>query len=252
MKFDTIAKGAKKRGHGRRGVGKRLREADRIEIIAELEKSKPPSKRKIARKYGVGESAIRRLWNNREVVKARSKDMNEDTKISMLRSSTPKHPHLEDILYEWIENMRKVQITLPPKVVMSKAQRIAMDLNIPPEQFCCSWQWFARFKKRRGITKTMLHREEGEVPPDAVEEEDSETVVDRTEFGGIDHLQSLMMDVEEQLGSEGFVNLAGDDFSTIYENFKNISSRVSRIGKRSTQMTLHDMSSNIVTNKESS
>ena len=66
----------------------------------------------------------------------------------------------------------------------------------------------------------LVFWDQSELPPDAVVEEDLDSVVDHTEFRGINHFENLMMEIEEQLGSEGFVSLTGDDFSSIYQDSK--------------------------------
>jgi CENP-B N-terminal DNA-binding domain len=49
----------------KRGSGKRLSDSQRLEIITKLEGPNPPSKRAIAREYGIVESSVRKLWNQR-------------------------------------------------------------------------------------------------------------------------------------------------------------------------------------------
>ena len=58
-----------------KGRGKRLNESQRIEIIEKLSKPNPSSKRAIARTYEVSETAIRKIWNNRDDIVARSSHM---------------------------------------------------------------------------------------------------------------------------------------------------------------------------------
>lgn len=84
------------------GKGKRLRESERLEIIANLQKSKASSKRSLARDYGVSESAIRKVWSNRDEILERSELMTEEGKQNHLRASNPKFPEVEEIVYQWI------------------------------------------------------------------------------------------------------------------------------------------------------
>ena len=59
---------------------KRLNESQRLEVISKLNQPNPPSKRSIARQYEVSETAIRKIWLNRENIRKRSALMSEDTK----------------------------------------------------------------------------------------------------------------------------------------------------------------------------
>ena len=54
-----------------KGVGKRLSESQRLDIIRKLQKANAPSKQAIAREYHVSEGAIRNIWNNRDHIKER-------------------------------------------------------------------------------------------------------------------------------------------------------------------------------------
>ena len=44
-----------------------------------------------------------------------------------------------------------------------KAKKIAEKLLISPDYFKASWEWFSRFRKRRGIQQLFLHGEGAEV-----------------------------------------------------------------------------------------
>jgi hypothetical protein len=48
--------------------GKRFNEHQRCEIISKLSKTNAPSKRALAREYIVIEDAIRKVWDNQEVI----------------------------------------------------------------------------------------------------------------------------------------------------------------------------------------
>ena len=53
-----------------KGKGERLNECQRLEIIEKLSKPNPPAKRVIARTYGISDTAIRKIWNNRDDIVA--------------------------------------------------------------------------------------------------------------------------------------------------------------------------------------
>ena len=48
---------------------KRLTELERLEIINQLERKNPPSKRDLERSFNVSEDAIRKIWKNRDEIK---------------------------------------------------------------------------------------------------------------------------------------------------------------------------------------
>ena len=66
---------------------KRLKIFEKIDIIAELSKLKPPSKCSLARKFGVTEAAIRKVQNLRDEIKNRSTDLSEEQRVKKMRFS---------------------------------------------------------------------------------------------------------------------------------------------------------------------
>ena len=67
--------------------GKRLSESERLEVIAKLSVPSAPSKRSLAREYGVSEGAIRKIMKNKEGIQKRSSLMSEEGKRNTLRAS---------------------------------------------------------------------------------------------------------------------------------------------------------------------
>ena len=86
---------------------KRLNESERLEVISELNQSNPPSKRRIARQYGVSETTIRKVWSKREDVRKRSALMSEEAKKKTFRASVGRITEVEDKLYLWIDSMHE-------------------------------------------------------------------------------------------------------------------------------------------------
>jgi hypothetical protein len=81
-----------------RGQGKRLSESQRLEIIRKLQKTNGPSKRSLAREYQVSESAIRKVWGNRETIENRSSMMSSKGLESRFRNSGGRFDELENVL----------------------------------------------------------------------------------------------------------------------------------------------------------
>ena len=146
-----------------KGRGKRLNECQRLEIIEKLSKPNPPSRRAIARTYEVSDTAIRKIWNNRGDIVARSSRMSSSGKDNCYRASQAKFPELEEILYEWIDMMRRAKLAVPPSLAIAKARKIALDMEISNDDFKASWAWLSNFRKRRGLGEMLLHGEGAEV-----------------------------------------------------------------------------------------
>ena len=58
--------------------------------------------------------------------------------------------------------MRRVNLLVSPSLAILKAKKIAEELLISQDDFKASWQWFSRFRERRGI-QLFLHSEGAEV-----------------------------------------------------------------------------------------
>jgi len=123
--------------------GKCLNESQRCEIIAKLSKTDAPSKRAIAREYGVTKGAIRKVWDKREQILERSTLMFDEAKEKTFRSSVGRFTKLEDMLYIWIDSMRRANLPVPPSLAIAKAKSIASSLLIPETDFKASWQWLS-------------------------------------------------------------------------------------------------------------
>ena len=142
---------------------KRLSEFQRLEVIAKLSVPSAPSKKSLAREYGISESAIRKIMKNQEGIQKRSALMSEEGKRKTLRASIGRFSELEDTLYVWIDSMRRAKLLVPPSLVIVKAKRIAQQISIPEGDFKASWQWLSRFRERRGLQKILLHGKGAEV-----------------------------------------------------------------------------------------
>jgi hypothetical protein len=123
---------------------KRLNESQRCEIISKLSKTNPPSKRSLARKYEVSETAIRSIWKNRESILERSALLSEEQKKKTFRASQGQFTELEKMLYIWIDSMRRAKLSVPPSLAIAKAKSIASGLSIPESDFKASWQWLSQ------------------------------------------------------------------------------------------------------------
>ena len=89
--------------------------------------------------------------------------MSEEAKKKKFRASVGKYTELEDQLYLWIDSMRRASLPVAPSLAMLKAKKIAEQLSISQDDFKASWQWFSRFRERRGLQQILLHGEGAEV-----------------------------------------------------------------------------------------
>jgi hypothetical protein len=123
--------------------GKRLNESQQCKIMAKLSKIDAPSKRAIACEYDVNEGAIRKVWDKREQILERSALMSDEAKEKTFRSSVGRFTELEDMLYIWIDSMRRANLPVPPSLAITNAKSIASSLSIPKTNFKASWQWLS-------------------------------------------------------------------------------------------------------------
>jgi hypothetical protein len=149
-----------------KGSGKRLSDAQRLEIIGFLSSPNPAKMRKLARDYNVNEKSIRNIKNNQEEIKKRIESATDLTNASTYRASYPKFPQLEDVLEEWLSASRRMSLVITPLILKIKAKQIAQTLGISQDVFSASDGWLQRFRKRRGIKITHLYGEGGEVDKD--------------------------------------------------------------------------------------
>ena len=134
----------------------------KLEIIDELSRPKPPSKRSLARRYDVSEGAIRYIWINRKTISDSAFKLSDNLINSISRSTKPQYADLEEKLYSWVETLRFAKIPISPSLVISKAKGIAEQLSYSTD-FKASWCWYGKFKKRKGLNQKALHGEGGEV-----------------------------------------------------------------------------------------
>ena len=106
------------------GTVKRLNESERLELISDLNQPNPPSKRCIARQYGVSEAAIRKVWSKCEDIRKRSALMFEEAKKKTFGASVGRFTEVEDKLYLWIGGVRRENLPVPPSLAFSKQKKL--------------------------------------------------------------------------------------------------------------------------------
>jgi hypothetical protein len=150
-------------------TSKRLNESQRCKIISKLSKTNPPSKRALVHEYDVSKGAIRKVWEKQDSISERSALLSEEAKQKIFKALIRRFIELEDMLYIWIDSMRRVRLLVPPSLAIAKAKSIASTLSISDSNFKASWQWLSHFRTRRGLQKMLLHGEGAEVDKNDLE-----------------------------------------------------------------------------------
>ena len=93
-----------------------------MEFIAKLSVPSAPSKKSLAKEYGVSEGAIRKIMKNQEGIQKRSALMSEEGKRKTLRASIGRFSELEDIHYVWIDSMQRAKLPRPSLIGHCKSK----------------------------------------------------------------------------------------------------------------------------------
>jgi hypothetical protein len=100
----------------------------------ELSKTNASSKRALAQEYNVSEGTIRKVWDNQEAMLERFALLSEEAKERTFRAFVGQFTKLEDMLYIWIDSMRRAKLPIPPSFAIAKAKNIASSFSIP--EYC--------------------------------------------------------------------------------------------------------------------
>jgi len=74
---------------------------------------------------------------------ARTVLLYEETKKKTFQASVGQFTELEDMLYIWIDSMRRAKLLILASFAIAKAKSIASNLSIPEFDFKASWQWLS-------------------------------------------------------------------------------------------------------------
>ena len=144
-----------------RGQGKRLYDAQRLEIVNIIDGLNPPSLRSIGRQFEVNEKVIRNIKESKYEIKNRTSTMTEAARKKSKRASTAMYPDMERLLFDWLTAVRQSGLMVPPSMLQQKALDIAKSLG--HEDFKASNGWLQNYRKRFTIGTMLLHGEGGEV-----------------------------------------------------------------------------------------
>ncbi len=114
-----------------------------------LSKPDPPSKRSLAREYGVTEGAVRKVWKQKDEIEQCSMSMSVETRSQSFLQSKGHFPEVENQLYNWIDAMRRANLPVSPSLALTKAKQIANELLISKDDFKALYKWLMNFRLQR-------------------------------------------------------------------------------------------------------
>lgn len=170
----------------KRGGGERLNDAQRLEIIRLRRQENPPSLRSLARDFHVTEKSIRNVMQSASEIEKRNENVDLKQQTQTFRHAAPRHPELEEKVYEWICSLKKVQINPTPSAIIEKSKVIAANLGISDAEFKGSAGWFERFRRRRRLSdmRMSVGGDDGDKKGEEEEEEEEEEGEEVDDGGG--------------------------------------------------------------------
>ncbi|KAG9411948.1 hypothetical protein AC1031_017586 [Aphanomyces cochlioides] len=130
----------------KRGAGKRLTDKERMEILSVIDTGAKITHVELALRYGISESAIRKLRKNKNEVQKRYLLGNKHVRDLRQRGSKLGNAAFEDELYRLIFEMQTHESRISSTFVRKKALEIAPKYNMV--SFKASAGWYRRFCSR--------------------------------------------------------------------------------------------------------
>ncbi|OQR98096.1 hypothetical protein ACHHYP_09204 [Achlya hypogyna] len=130
----------------KRGAGKRLTDKERMEILNVIETGTKVTHVELALRYGISESAIRKLRKNKIEVQKRYMLGNKHVRDLRQRGSKLGNAAFEDELYRVIFDLQSHESRMSSTFVRKKALEIAPKYNMTA--FKASAGWYRRFCSR--------------------------------------------------------------------------------------------------------
>ena len=173
----------------RKGEGKRLTDAERIQIIEALEGTNPMSMRRIALDFGVGEKTIRNIKKRKTDIKHRVSNSTVSASQKRKRTSVLRFPELEKQVYSWICDTQQSGLAVPLNMLQNKALAMAKTMGISEDEFKASNGWVNRFRRRWNMNPEMIRAEDDKL-------ENTLVVHDATTGGPETELQGVLLQME--------------------------------------------------------
>ncbi|KFM68266.1 Major centromere autoantigen B, partial [Stegodyphus mimosarum] len=126
---------------------------ERLLIIQEAEKNPHEKRVDLAKRLNLAPSTLNSILAKKDMVKKQYEKLgNLSTKRKTNKES--KYAELENILYDWYQQLQLYNIPVDGSIVREKAKQIASDINIT--DFKASNGWISRFKNRHGLVFKKL------------------------------------------------------------------------------------------------
>nr|CCA14881.1 conserved hypothetical protein [Albugo laibachii Nc14] len=139
---------------GRRGVGRRLNDQQRMEILDIMSREHKVKNVDLAKQYGVSEGAIRKLKQMKDRIRDRYTLGNVQNRDKRKRGTFVRSAPFEQEFFEWICRMRESQpyqvVPLTQSAVRQQAIVLARNYE-GMDNFKASAGWFARFCSRHRL-----------------------------------------------------------------------------------------------------
>lgn len=133
--------------------------SEKLHIIQTVDGFPSVPRTKISKELGIPVSTVNTIMLNRSKILKQSLTQQPGRK----RMKTGKYEKVEEVLVEWFRQKRALNLTINGRVLKSKAEEIAMKLNI---EFRPSRGWIDRFKKRSGIVYKKVSGEANSANPE--------------------------------------------------------------------------------------
>ncbi|CAH0489856.1 unnamed protein product [Peronospora farinosa] len=178
-----------------KGVGKRLTDRQRVEILNLMEKSSGSlSNAEIARRYGITRAAIQKLKQKGAEVRARYRYGSAETRDGRKRGGHVLSVPFERELFEWVRGLKARKVPVPPSLVKEKAKLLVPKYGLG--NFQASNGWYYNFCKRFNLSTGVLVEEKPPVltPADVATTNADDTSLDTDQS----QLQQMTIDTLEQ------------------------------------------------------
>jgi len=136
--------------------------SEKLHIIQKVDGFPSVPRTKICKELGIPVSTVNTIMLNRNKILKQLLTQQPGRK----RMKTGKYEKVEAVLTEWFRQKRALNLTINGRILKSKAEEIAMKLNI---EFRPSKGWIDRFKKRSGIVYRKFSGEANSANPEEVE-----------------------------------------------------------------------------------
>ncbi|KAF4032286.1 Tc5 transposase DNA-binding domain [Phytophthora infestans] len=141
-----------------KGVGRRLTDRQRVEILELIEKSGGTlSNAEIGRRYGITRAAIQKLKQKGAEVRARYRYGSAETRDARKRGGHVMSVPFERELFEWVRGLKARKVPVPPSLVKEKAKLLVPKYGLG--NFQASNGWYYNFCKRFNLSTGVLVEE---------------------------------------------------------------------------------------------